>query len=176
MTDKADLMHRCRLARDFLFSVKNEGSSREFLVTGPGMEEHEAMLVWNLVSKRLETNHYICSDEFIEDVQPLKIMLLQCKEKARPTKRRAKYIDLIFRRLYDITSPPASLVHDSCHQAYSCNPYEDIVNALTAENAVEIIESIHNSGKSYALKLNDEISKQGRKLITNGNYSMPEFT
>lgn len=168
MTEKADLIHRCRLARDYLFAVKNEGSSSDFLVTGPGMEIAEAMLVWDLVSKRLETNHYISPIEFIEDVQPLKITLLECKANARPSKRRVKYIDLIFRRLYDIANPPELLAHDSQH-SYCCNPYEGIVDSLTSDNAEEIIEAIHSSGKSYALKLNNEINKQGRKFPTNGS-------
>jgi hypothetical protein len=128
--------------------------------------------VWERVSERLQNNKYSSPVDFMEDVQPIKNLLLMLQHKTRPTKRRVKYVELVFRRLLEIASPTESLIHSSNSSRYMCrsNPFELVIDSLTGENAADVLEAFHSSGKSYALTL--EINKE-KKLssgrLTNGN-------
>jgi hypothetical protein len=135
MSAKMDLFHRCRIARDYLFSA-NEDSTGTFLVAG---QEAEAVLTWDRVSKRLQNHEYASPDDFMKDMYPFKAVLLQCN--SRTTKKRTKHIELVFRILDDIVS--------GCSELTSCtDSCGDVIDVLDGEKNAELMNAFHTSRKS----------------------------
>ena len=153
MSDMADLTRRCRLARDYLYSTKSEGTPVTFLLAGPEVEA-VAVTVWEVVSKRLSSNFYSTYQEFVNDVEPLKYALLNCS--TRPTKKRTKHIEFVFRRFYEIASNTStsnrSVPHTCC-----ANPCMSVVNRLNSENIVDVVKAFHSSGELCAAELRSRV-------------------
>jgi hypothetical protein len=161
MSDKTSLIHRCRLARDFLFSAKNERPATSFLVTGPGVEEAEAVLVWEGVSKKLQDRSYSSYVEFMQDVEPIKKMLLHGHPK--PSKKRAKHIELVFLRIHEMSS------HIS-HDTYFSNPCDQIIDLLTPDNVEDVMNAFHSNGQTYGLQQEEKARRAAAH--TKGNATI----
>mmetsp|Transcript_11316 Transcript_11316/g.18427 ORF Transcript_11316/g.18427 Transcript_11316/m.18427 type:complete len:478 (-) Transcript_11316:182-1615(-) len=146
--DHFELNYCCRLARDYLFSAKNEGTPVSFLLSGEEVEA-VALQIWRKVSKQLKVNAYSSVSEFLNDVEPLKSTLLSCD--ARSTKKRVKHIELVFRRLHDIASSQQPYREGS--YSSGCNPCHRVVDSITSENVIDIVNSFHRSGEAAARQL-----------------------
>ena len=143
--ENVDLMKRCRIARDYLFSIKAEGGSGSLLV-GSGLSESDALNVWKRISQRLHKSDYKSHMQFIDDIIPMKNILLNCSP--RPTKKRVKQIDSVFNRISHISNPnqPLSFAQNS-------NPCSAVLDLLNGDTAPSLLEEFHRHGKSLAKEI-----------------------